>query len=92
MRLKIRGKLHKKPVFDKMAYYRSRSPQEVPETRPDNSPSDLLDVGRSGLAGFMQGLSGKNMTFEQWLRERKRRKQGFPTPSSNWLQRLITPK
>ncbi|MHA2279297.1 MAG: hypothetical protein ACXAC5_00190 [Promethearchaeota archaeon] len=47
---------------------------------------------RSGAAGFKQGLWGKDLTFEQWQRERRRRQQGLPPssyPSRNWLERVI---
>lgn len=79
-----------------MAYNRPRNPQisqkDPVQQKTGPNIGDFVDVGRSGLAGFWQGLSGKNKTYEQWLREKKRKKQGFPTPGSNWLQRLITPK
>jgi len=79
-----------------MAYYNARNPQQNPgqQNAPDfqSIPGQLWEALRSGAAGFKQGLIGKDLSFEQWQRERKRRQQGIPPqqyPSRNWLERLI---
>jgi len=76
-----------------MAYYRPRkSPKSTPNTPPEDvqlpSLSDIWNTMKAPLAGFWQGLSGRNMTWEQYMREKKRKQQGFDPPGKNWFQRI----
>jgi len=83
-----------------MAYYRPRKPSnDVSEDIPENSqqqelrPIDIWETIKSPFAGFFKG---KNLTYEQYLREKKRKKRGLPPGKypgrgiTNWLSRTIT--
>jgi hypothetical protein len=70
----------------------TQQPQLDPNSNDPNVLRQMWELARSGVAGFGQGLWGKNMTFEQWSRERERRKKGLPPSqysNKNWLTRLI---
>jgi len=74
-----------------MAYYNAKKPPNLPNQPQKTGPKvqEVLDLGQGAVGGFWQGLTGKNTTYEQWLRRKKRKHRGFPVPRKNWLQRLI---
>lgn len=82
-----------------MAYYRPRkSPENAPDMPPFPGPGDVWDTMMAPLAGLWQGLGGKNLNYDQWIREKARKRRG-QTPGSyrgrgpvNWLGRTITGK
>lgn len=74
------------------------SPQEPNDPQDGSSALDKVwnavkgtwDVVRAIPGGARQGLSGRNLTFEQWQRENNRRKRGNPRKDPrSWLQKLI---
>lgn len=86
-----------------MAYSRPRNP---PATTPEASqfpgPVDIghgiWDTISAPLAGLWQGLGGKNLNYDQWIREKARKRRG-QTPGKypgrgpvNWLGRTIMGK
>ena len=72
-----------------MAYYRQRKP---PATAPDApqfpGPVDIWDTISAPLAGLWQGLGGKNLNYDQWIREKARKRRGLPTQRRGWLGRI----
>ena len=63
-----------------MAYYNPRKPPTSPESAPDvpsfPGPVDIWDTMKAPLAGLWEGLVGKNRNYEQYVREKMRRRQG----------------
>lgn len=90
-----------------MAYYRPRKPPEQPiptEQPPDTTgmpnfpgPRDIWDTMKAPLTGLWQGLAprflgGKNLNFEQYVREQARKRRGFVPQrraADSWLARVI---
>lgn len=89
-----------------MAYFRQRKPPATaPETPkapqfpgPVDIGSGIWDTISAPLAGLYQGLVGKNLNYDQWIREKARKRRGrapgqYPGRGVvNWLGRTITGK
>ena len=85
-----------------MAYYRPRKPPEDAPDAPNMpdfpGPVDLWDTMMAPLRGLWQGLGGKNLNYDQYIREKARKRRGM-APGSHprrgpigWLGRTITGK
>ncbi len=85
-----------------MAYYRPRKPPQDPSEAPAApqfpGPVDIWDTISAPLAGLWEGLGGKNRNYDQWIREKARKRRG-QTPGQypgrgpvGWLGRTITGK
>lgn len=83
-----------------MAYYRPRKPPENAPEQPAQYPSagSVWDLIRAPMAGLYQGLLGKNLDYDAYIRERARKKKGLPPGSYpgrgpiSWLGRTMTGK
>lgn len=98
-RPKIRGVQAFLAENDDMAYYRPRKPPEdAPDMPPFPGPVDLWDTMKAPLAGLWEGLVGKNRNYDQYVREKLRRRRGMAPGSYpgrgpvGWLGRTITGK
>ena len=85
-----------------MAYNFPRNPRKSPEETSGDpqfpGPVDIWDTIKSPLAGLWQGLGGKNLNYEQYVREKARKRRGQAPGSYSgrglrgWLGRTITGK
>jgi len=79
-----------------MAYYRPRNPKPPNSQVQGLKPVDIWEVIKSPLAGIWEGSVGSNRSFEQYINDKRRRRQGLdPMPGrgmTNWLRRQIIGK
>ena len=81
-----------------MSYYESRNnPTESPRFPGLRDTWDaIMDTLAAPFAGLWHGISRKNLTYEQWIRERDRKKGRRPRSrgqvalagGENWLKRV----
>lgn len=88
----------KKPAYSRP---RGRPAPEQPEqpAQPGQrgiGPTDIWDTIKAPLAGMWQGLGGRNLNYDQYIREKARKRRGLAPGSypgrgpMGWLHRVMT--